>query len=92
MTNITQEDALSGKASMLKVLILLVCGDRGPRGQCRVKTLLNYYAFLKNFKFSYFRFSGPTGREDDVLVAGFITSREEEPTEQINLLESLWPE
>ena len=44
MTNITQEDALSGKASMLKVLILLVCGDRGPRGQCRVKTLLNYYA------------------------------------------------
>merc|ERR1712228_691113 len=31
------------------------------------------------------RFPGPSGREDDVLVSGFLTTREEEPTEQINL-------
>jgi len=36
------------------------------------------------------RFSGPVGREDDVLVASFMTTREEEPEEQRGLLHSLW--
>jgi hypothetical protein len=30
------------------------------------------------------------GREDDVLVASFMTTREEEPEEQRWLLHSLW--
>ena len=36
------------------------------------------------------RFSGPAGREDIVLVASFMTAREEEPEEQRGLLHSLW--
>ena len=36
------------------------------------------------------RFSGPAGREDTVLVASFLTSREEEPEEQRGLLDTLW--
>ena len=36
------------------------------------------------------RFSGPAGREDAVLVASFLTGREEEPEEQRGLLDTLW--
>ena len=48
--------------------------------------------FVGFFSNGYYRFPGPSGREDDVLVSGFLTTREQEPAEQINLLESLWPE
>ena len=61
---------------------------------CKVRWRLNIQilillAFSSN---GYYRFPGPSGREDDVLVSGFLTTREQEPAEQINLLESLWPE
>ena len=36
------------------------------------------------------RFSGPLGREDDVIVASLLTTKEEEPEEQRGLVNTLW--
>ena len=41
-------------------------------------------------KSSLARFSGPFGREDDVIVASLLTTKEEEPEEQRGLVNTLW--